>query len=860
MPAFYRFGDFELDLAQRRLLVSGAVAPLGARALDVLRVLVERRARPVPKDELLDAVWPGQDIEEGNLPVHVSALRKVLGPQAISTVPGRGYHFVLPVLGDPETAIPARPDTQPAFAAPRHNLPQQAAPLLGRDTELARAGPEWASTRLLSVVGASGIGKTRFALNLAWGQVQAQPDGVWWAELADAGDAAALFNRIGTMLGLPLARAEDPRLALLKGLQGLNALVVLDNCEHLIDPVAALVQAALDSVPGVRWLVTSQEPLRLPAERVFRLGTLAVPPADATLADALQFGALALLSERARAADRRFSLTPATLRCAIEICQRLDGIALALEMAAARIPWMGVEGVRDRLAEGLRLLSSPRRDGPSRHRTLQAAIGWSHALLSPQEQIVFRRLAVCHGGFALEQAAQLAADGHGIDAWAAADAIGALVDKSLVQIEGDRTAPRPRLRLLESTRVFAMAQLSQSGEMEEIQRRHAWVYAQFAAREAELHWSQSDATWLATNEPDTANLREALAVAVRLESPDLVEPLFATLQGLSLMLNGGIDVRRWAGPIEALLPLAQPDQRARLLLTLGLVFRNSAPLRALVLFEQGLQLAHPVGDDRLLYRLLCAFALTQARAGHQAEAVSHLAQAVARWNPAWPPRMQLLQVDAAAFVALWGQDLASSREHFRRFRELALECGGDCGMLVVSHNLADLALCLGEADEAVRMGRELVTRLRRGRNRYHLGFALGNLCAALIMTGDYAGALETGREALPLLRAEEQAVWLFDHLTLLAARQGRLATAARLQGYADAARQASASVRDPCELRANEETLAILQAALCSDEAARLRAEGALMAAAHAHAQADLMALESGARPVEVCAEPPNPA
>jgi predicted ATPase/DNA-binding winged helix-turn-helix (wHTH) protein len=852
MPASIRFGDFELDLAQRRLLAAGTPAPLGARAFDVLRVLVERRERPVPKDELLDAVWPEQDVEEGNLPVHVSALRKVLGPQAISTVPGRGYRFMVAVQGDATAAAPARADSQPAFAAARHNLPLQATPLLGRDSEASRAGRELASARLLSIVGASGIGKTRFALSLAWSQVQAQPDGVWWAELADASDDAAISNRIGTMLGLPLARAADPREALLKGLQGLNATVVLDNCEHLVGPVASLVQAALDSVPGVRWLVTSREPLKLPAERVFRLGTLAVPPADAKLADALQFGALALLSERARAADRRFSLTPATLRCAIEICQRLDGIALALEMAAARVPWMGVEGVRDRLAEGLRLLSSPRRDGPSRHRTLQAAIGWSHAQLSPQEQIVFRRLAVCHGGFALEQAAQLAADAQGIDTWAAADAIGALVDKSLVQIEGDRAAPRPRLRLLESTRMFAMAQLSQSGELDDLRRRHALIYAQFAVREVELLGSQSDATWLATNEPETHNLREALAVAVRLENPNWVEPLFATLQWLSLMLNGGIDVRRWAGPIEELLPQAEPVQRARLLLTLGLVFRNSAPLRALVLFEQGLHLARPAGDDRLLYRLFCACALTQARAGHQAEAVAHLAQAVALWNPAWPPRMQLLQADAAAFVALWGQDLSSSREHFRRFRELALECGADSGMVVVSHNLADLALSLGEADEAARMGRELVARLRRGRNRYNLGFALGNLCAALIMIGDHAGALEAAHEALPLLRAEDHAIWLFDHLALLAARQGRLRAAARLQGYTDATRQASASVRDPCELRANQETLSILQAALGSDEAARLRAEGALLAGAHGDAQADLMALDSGLEPADV--------
>jgi predicted ATPase len=593
--------------------------------------------------------------------------------------------------------------------------------------------------------------------------------------------------------------------------------------------------------------VTSLEPLKLPLERVYRLGTLAVPPGGTPWPEALRFGALALLDERARAADRRFSLGPATVAAAIDICRQLDGIALALEMAAARLPWMGVVGVRDLLADRLQLLGGHRRSGLTRHSTLQAALAWSHGLLSASEKTVFRRLAVCRGGFTLEQASRIAADGSLIQRWEAIDALGGLVDKSLVQIDGGRDAAQPRFRLHESARLFARARLEEAGECAATSGRHAEVFAAFAAEAWESLWLQADAAWLATTEPEIDNLRAALALAVAQARTELVAPIFDVLCWLSTMLGGGIEARRWTASIEALAESALAPLAARLMLALGSTFRNSAPPRAAAWYLRGLGRVGPRDAPGLRYRLCCAMAITCGRSGDQMQAPVWLAEAEALIDPLWPARMHLLYADAAGFVALGSNDPRRAREHFRRFRALALECGADGGLVVAAHNIADLALTLGETDEAVRLGRELVLRLRRERNLYNLGFAAANLCAALVSSGDFAAALDAGREALPLLRAEEHAVWLFDHFALLAVRQRRHHDAARLQGYADAARQASASVRDPNEARAREQTLAALVAALVPADLARLLAEGALLGAPRADALALVDAVpESG--------------
>lgn len=838
MQQTYRFGDCQLDLGHRRLLIGGVRKPLGGKAFAVLRTLVERRAAPVSKADLLDAVWPGQDVEEGNLPVHISALRKLLGPQAITTVPGRGYLFTLPLHGDLAAPPPAA-DQPPAALPSRHNLPLHAAPLLGRDADLTTLGDHLDDAALVSVVGASGIGKTRLAQAAAATRVATQADGVWWVELADLGDPAALHNRVASTLGLPVEHAAEPKQALLEGLRSRHMLVVLDNAEHLLDAVADLVRSALATTPGVRWLLTSTEPLKLPTESVYRLGPLAVPPPATPLPAALGYGALALLDERARAADRRFKLTAQTLEAAIDLCRQLDGIALALEMAASRLPWMGVQGVRDRLADRLRLLTSSRRGEPERHRTLRAAFEWSHGLLSPVERVVFRRLAVCRGGFALDQAVAITADADTVDRWAAVDAIGTLVDKSLVQLDEAGGAAAPRFRLLESARLFALARLDKAGESAAVRDGHAQAYAEFAEQAWQSLWAQPDKAWLATVEPEAGNLVAALRHGVDRGRLDWAAPVYSVLCWLSRMLGGTIEVRSWAAQVEALADAAAPALSARLLLALGGVFRNSAPPRVVEWYRRGIGWCDPHADRREALLLHSGAAIALARIGEQQQAQAMLDRANTLADATMPPRALLGLADASAFVALGASDAKAARAHFWRFRDLAIQCGADGALVTASHNLADLALTLDEVDEAVRLGHELVQWMRQQRNPFNLGFALGNLCAALVRQGDLAAALDAGREALPLLRREEQAAWLYDHLALLVARQQRLGDAARLQGFADAARRAQASVPDPNEARARTQTLNLLRQAFAADELSHLLHAGEALE----EAQADRLAL-----------------
>ncbi len=839
MSDSYRFESCELHVGQRRLFIAGAEATLGVRAFDLLSLLVAQRERPVPKHELLEAVWPGLAVEEGNLPVQISTLRKLLGAQAIATVPGRGYRFMLSVQGDYAPSQALAP-LQAGAAEPRlDNLPAAVAPLIGRDGDLAEADAALRQHALLSLVGTGGIGKTRLALAAAQRALSRHCDGVWWVDLADLDDAALIAGRIGLALGLPVERSPEPLQALAQGLRGRELLLVLDNCEHLLDGVATLVRTLLQEAPGVRWLLTTQEPLKLPAEQVLRLGPLPVPPTGTGLNQALRYGAVALLLERARAHSHRYTLNEQDVAVAIAICEQLDGIPLALEMAAARLPWMGLAGVHERLGDRLRLLSSDGRQMASRHRSLQAALQWSHGLLSPTEQRVFRRLALFQGGFTLDGATEVVEDGHLLDRWDAIDAIGVLVDKSMVHLDGDPRAATPRYRLLESTRLFALDLLNECDDLSAAQTRHAQAYGRVAARALQQLWDQSDDDWLAGIESEFDNLRAALAHAVQAGRADLAVDLYEALNWLGVLLSGGLETRRWAERVEALSAgpqaAADPALRARLLQAVGSVHRNHAPARAIELMQQALATslaALPAdGDRRQRFRLHCTLALCHARTGALDLAAQDLMRAQGLRELQWPARLLLLEADAAGFVAVGSDDIELAQMHFNRFQALARQGGVTSALNTVAHNLADIALQLGDAAEAVRQGRTLVSALRRQTNGYHLGFALGNLSAALLQAGEWQAAHATAVEALPHLRREDNAVWLFDHLALLALQLGRTEAAAQLLGYVDAGRHAKGQVRDASEAQSRKKAHEGLQACLEGARMTALVEEGARLSA-----------------------------
>ena len=384
----YRSGAIEIDALQRSVLIDGAPAKIGARAFDVLLALVERRDRVVPKHELMDLVWPKLVVEEGNLLVHMVALRKLLGPRAIATIPGRGYRFVMPV---DEVNRGRSSDSVAPPVTVRGNLPAAPA-LFGRAQDLDAVRALLHEHAVVTIVGAGGIGKTCMALVAAASARTELPDGRWWVELAPVTEGAQVPTSIAGALGVQLSSGRSANEALAMALASKSLLLVLDNCEHLADDIAPLIDLLRAGAPNVRLIVTSQESLKCRDEHVYRLGALAVP-ASAQLEEAAQFGAVALFVERAHAVDSRFRLANDNVEVVVDICRRLDGIPLAIELAAARVPLLGVHGLHARLNHIFNVLAGGTRMKLRRHQTLRAALEWSYGLLSADEQLAFRRLA-----------------------------------------------------------------------------------------------------------------------------------------------------------------------------------------------------------------------------------------------------------------------------------------------------------------------------------------------------------------------------------------------------------------------------------------------------------------------------------
>jgi predicted ATPase/DNA-binding winged helix-turn-helix (wHTH) protein len=470
--ATYRCGAIQIDAERRQVSIDGAPAKIGTRAFDVLLALVERRARVVPKDELMDLVWPKLVVEENNLLVHMVALRKLLGPEAITTIPGRGYRFALSV--DAVNGVGLGDSLVPSEGVPG-NLPPSP-PLFGRAEDLDAVEALMHGHAVVSIIGAAGIGKTRLALAAAVSTNCELADGRWWVELAPITDGAQVPNSIAGTLGMQLPSGRPPPEALAMALASRNLLLVLDNCEHLADDIAAVVDMLRARAPNVRLLMTSQELLKCRDDQVYRLGTLAVPDI-AQVEDASEFGAVALFVERAHAVDSRVRLADDNVSVVVDICRRLDGIPLAIELAAARVPLLGVHGLHARLNQMFDVLSGGARMKLRRHQTLRAALEWSYGLLSADEQAVFRRLGVFAGGFALELAQKVVSDDR-IDQWLVLDLLGRLIDKSLVIAQGEA---EPRYRLLETTRAFALEQLAHAGESKAMLRRHAQAICELMA-------------------------------------------------------------------------------------------------------------------------------------------------------------------------------------------------------------------------------------------------------------------------------------------------------------------------------------------------------------------------------------------
>jgi predicted ATPase/DNA-binding winged helix-turn-helix (wHTH) protein len=512
-PASVAFGPFRVLPHRRELLADGRPVELGGRAFDLLMALIEARGTVLGKGALMARVWPNRVIEEKNLHTQISALRTALGAERelIHTVAGRGYQFTgeVRILASSldELACAEVAAYEPASRLPRTNLPEPVSELIGRDDELEEVLNLAAAHRMVTLTGPGGIGKTRLALAVARQLPLQFADGVWLAELAPLADPALVPAAIAAALGLECPAGAVSTEHLANALSGKELLLVLDNCEHVIDAAARMAEALLRANPAVHVIATSREPLKAEGEWIHPVPPLAVPAGDAEDEDdPLQYGAVRLFVERARAAEPHFVADRRSTALMAAICRRLDGIPLAIELAAARVAMFGLQEIAARLDDRFHLLTGGRRTALPRHQTLRATLDWSYELLTERERAILRRLAIFAGAFGLEAASAVVASSD-LKPSEVADDLVNLVAKSLVAAEVDGTTAR--YRLLDTTRAYALEKLVESGEYGPVARRLA-EYGRDVLERAEPRFERRPSVEQAADYRLIDNLRTAL--------------------------------------------------------------------------------------------------------------------------------------------------------------------------------------------------------------------------------------------------------------------------------------------------------------------------------------------------------------
>jgi len=800
-------------------VVSNKEVEVGARAYDLLIALAERSERVVGKAELMDLVWPNLVVEENNLQVQVHALRRLLGSQAISTIPGRGYRLTaarmpdavpMPTAQDagPQYTLAPSPDfnqTPDARQARFGNLPAHLAPLYGREANVESVASLLLTQRLVTITGTGGLGKSRLALHTAWTAQDHFAHGVWLIEVALVKDLRGLIEHIAQTLGLGLPGRREPIDELIDALQPQSMLLLLDGCEQVVPEVAQLVQRLLNRTAQIRVLATSQERLRLAEERVYALEALSVPePVD--WHHAMTHGAVRLFVERVMAQNRRFAINRENLQGAVAICRQLDGNALAIELAAARVPLIGVRGVLLRLSERLQLLDGSSRHSTSRHLTLLSALEWSHRLLTEPEARMFRRLGIFKDGFCLE-ACQFYLLEQDDDEWELVNILSSLVEKSLVMVEGDE---RPRYRLLETSRTFALHKLQQAGETQAWTRRHAQAMhdavAMFVkARADQLLWAEMNNVrvafdWAASQEDDVSH-QLALALATSTAMPLAVAGL------VNEALDRLLRVQTWVNDTTPA-PLA-----ARYWQWLGRAgIQGRLPTsRCVSSFNRAEKLFQALGEWRHVHA--CRRMRAEALMAHHelASAQQALNEAAQLEAPGWPlaDRLRRLRVKALLESEQGDDERATSTAELALSLATAAEL--ERYIWILQADIATMQLKAGNCERAVALYRLLATQPHsRHFQNLTVARACGGLMAALIELSQLDEAAQVGLDSIDLMRRSSIFMAHCHVFAWWLACTGQPLLAARFIGAADAFHVEGELRRNAVAQRARDAATAVL--------------------------------------------------
>lgn len=806
-----QFRHFEIRPTQRQVWVHGAAAAIGSRAFDLLMLLHQHRDRVLTKEQILDQVWPGLVVEENNLSVQISTLRRLLGADVITTITGRGYQFTAPPSESPA----------PTLRRMVGNLPVRLPTLLGRESELAELLTAHEHAACVTLCGLAGVGKTTLATEVAQrlAATGRYPQGAWRIDLTDVRDPARLPLAVCQTLGLELEVGADPMDACIAALQHRELLLLLDNCEHLIDAAADLVCALLDTAPRLHVLTTSQEPLRVAGERVLRLNPLAVP-VSASAEGAAGYGAVSLLLHRVRGAmGDRFEPSAEEFIDLIEICRQLDGIPLALEFAASRVPLLGTAGVRARLNDRLRLLAGGQRSAPPRHRSLQAALEWSHQLLSPRTQQILHRLAIFPSGFSLTGAELLVDDSPESDLF---EHLNVLVDRSLVVLQ---PGARPRYRMLETTRAFALDCLKPTdpgGDWHE-------ALARVMARICVLAARERDNTWMLQEMP---NARVALSSALARAELAEVSVSIATYTSVVLGATGAIgEALENLTRVQPLVSTQHPPSlQARYwhwLGRLGVEGRLPSSL-CIEALERADALFLRLGEPRHRHGCQRHLAEAQLRAGRPELAERHLRAAQELETEASPPADRVRRLRVEVLLADARSEHGVALRHAQTALGLAQAHGIDRYRVLLLADMAWTHLQMGHADAAVADFQDLLTHLggnlRLGQARAR---AMSGLTAALVAAGRVDDAMQGAVRTARALQLENLLRSRCEVFAWLAAACGACPVAAQFLGASEDFATRTETEPDPIAQLARNRAAALIDATMNEDDRSYWQAQGA---------------------------------
>ncbi|SDD51640.1 transcriptional regulator [Variovorax sp. CF079] len=631
------FGPFRLSAAARLLDRDGVPVHLGGRALSLLIALVGSAGQVISKKELIARVWPDVVVEEGSLRVHMVAVRKALGDgqagaRYVTNVTAQGYCFVAPVTRLQAPAVPAGtaacPDLPNGLSAPLTRI-------VGRDATVQAIQADLLQKRFVTIVGPGGIGKTTVAVSAAHAMLPAFEGAARFIDLAPVNEDAYVSSTLAATLGL-LGHSGDAASGIVNFLRDKRMLLVLDSCEHVIGAVAELAERIFQEAPNVHILATSREALRVEGEQVHRLLPLACPPASDALKaeEALAYAAVQLFVDRAAVGATRFELGDADAPAVAKICRELDGIALAIELAAGRLDAYGVQGIAALLNKSITVLWHGRRTAVPRHQTMSATLEWSYNLLTDVERAVLRRLSVFVGVFSLEAARFVAGQGDTEDA-EVVEAVANLVSKSLLTGEAGRKAMR--YRMLDSTRVYALRKLIECGETFAVASRHASHYRSVLEGAALPAFGTDKDRTLFQQAEILGNVRAALDWSLS-DSGDVEigTTLAAAAAPLLLEMSPLSECRAWMEKAIASLGGAMRGTRREMELqaSLGqsLMFTSGNSEEVRRAFWRGLELAEALEDLPFRLRLLGGLGTFQLRMGdfRGALELARLAESVAK--------------------------------------------------------------------------------------------------------------------------------------------------------------------------------------------------------------------------------------